>query len=116
MGIHDGKVISIIGQDIWTQILSDVTNGTLNSQHMCDISRLLSPSVGGSHSRRVENGKKLCDAAEMREILSDFYNVEMCEMDTHAAVKKLIGIFRDETVRLLPLAKTSSDWSKNGSC
>ena len=68
MGIYDGKIISIIGQDIWNQILSDVTGDILNSQHMCDIARLLGPSVGGNHSRRTVNGKKLCDAAEMREI------------------------------------------------
>ena len=40
----------------------------------------------------------------MREVLSDYYAVEMYSLDSHAAVKKLIDIFRDDSVTLLPLA------------
>ena len=104
MGINDREVISIIGRDIWDHILNNVTSGILNSQQMCDIARLLSPKVGGNHSRRVKDERKPCDAAEMREILSDYYDEEMYSLDTHAAVKKLINIFRDDSVKLLPLA------------
>ena len=58
MGINDRKVISIIGRDIWDHILNDVTSGIVNSQQMCDIARLLSPKVGGNHSRRIKDEKR----------------------------------------------------------
>ena len=104
MGIYDREVISIIGRDIWDHILNDATSGILNSQHMCDICRLLNPKVGGNHSRRIKDEKRSCDAVEMREVLSDYYAVEMYSLDSHAAVKKLIDIFRDDKVDLPPLA------------
>ena len=58
MGVYDRKVISVIGRDIWDHILNGATSGTLNSQHMCDIARLLSPKVGGNHSRRIKDEKR----------------------------------------------------------
>ena len=100
MGINDGKVISIVGKDIWNHILDAVRDGTVNPQNMSDIARLLNSKVGGSHLRRKE-----CDEAEMREILGEYYNEEMFEMSTHEAVTKLIEVMKNDSVRLFPLAK-----------
>ena len=49
----------------------------------------------------------------MRAILSDYYEVEMHSLDSHAAVKKLIAIFRDDSVKLLPLARDVEQCLKN---
>ena len=104
MGINDGRVVSIIGKDIWKHIRDEVNNGTVNPQQMSDIAGLLNAKVRGSHLRRKEKGG-MCDEAEMREILGDYYNEEMFEMTTHEAVKKLIEVMNNDSVRLFPLAK-----------
>ena len=45
-----------------------------------------------------------CDEAEWREILGDWYNEELYDLDRKAAVKKLARIFRHPSVNLKPLA------------
>ena len=67
MGVYDRKVISVIGRDIWNHIRDHVDSGTLNSQQMCDIARLLSPKVGGNHSRRVKDERKSSVTTMMRK-------------------------------------------------
>ena len=104
MGINDREVELIIGKDIWTLILDGVREGMVTAQNMADIASLLNSKVYGSHKRRMEKGKE-CDEAEMREILGEYYNEEMYDMDTHEAVKKLVDVMKNDSVRLLPLAK-----------
>ena len=70
---------------------------------MKDIAQLL--AVGGRHRMRVEDQRKDPDDAEMREVLSDWYNKEMHKLDTVAAVDKLIAVFGNQSVQLFPLAK-----------
>ena len=112
MGIYDAKVISKVGIDIWNYILEDVRIGTLNKQMMSDIARLLHPKVGGSHKRRKEEGGK-SDAAEMREILGEFYSEKMFEMSTKDAVTKLIEVMNHDSVRLFELAKKLDECLRN---
>ena len=66
--------------------------GAVDAQKMEDFAQLLHPEVGGEHRRRRE--LMFSVEAEMRSILSDWYNKEMFEMDRGTAVKKLMAICR----------------------
>ena len=66
---------------------------------MSDIAQKMSPSIYGSHQRRGG-----CDESEMRQILGDWIK-ENPDMTTDAAIAKLRTIFKDRSVKLLPLIK-----------
>ena len=53
------------------------------------------PEVNGKHMTRVEGTrpKDLDKSAEMRQMLSDWYNSEMYAMDQNKAVEKLVSNF-----------------------
>ena len=93
MAIHDKEVAAIFGIHATTLILNWVKRGAIDAQKMEDIAQLLHPEVGGEHRRRrglsCNSGE-----AEMRSILSDWYNREMFEMDRATATKKIISICR----------------------
>ena len=93
MAIHDEEVARILGIQATTLILNWVKTGVIDAQKMEDFAQLLHPEVGGDHRR--QRGL-MCSGgeAEMRFILSDWYNKEMFEMDRLTAVKKLIAICR----------------------
>ena len=104
MGVHDKRVVAKLGSGVWNVILEAVRDGDINGQKMRDIAQLLHTSVGGRHRMRVNYQRKDPDDAEMREVLSDWYNKEMHKLDNVAAVKELIKVFENHAVQLFPLA------------
>ena len=92
MAIYDEEVASLLGRQATTLILRWVKRGAIDAQKMEDFAQLLHPEVGGEHRRR--RVLMFTGEAEMRSILSDWYNKEMFEMDKATAVKKLMAICR----------------------
>ena len=91
MAIYDEEVASKLGRQATTLILNWVKRGAIDAQKMEDLAQLLHPEVGGGHRQR---GLMCCSEAEMRSILSDWYNKEMFEMDRETAMKKIISVCR----------------------
>ena len=107
MGQYDEKVKVILGQKAWEFLRSSVSSGELAPLKMKEMSRKLHPSVGGSHQRRTgPTGKRESDWHEMREVLSDWYQLELFEFedDKGKALQKLITIFKSDAVELPNIA------------
>merc|ERR1719365_245040 len=66
---------------------------------MKDISGQLHPHILGNHLRRVESGR-VSDEAEFRQILSDWFNQELYNLDQKTALSRLISILKDCSVGL----------------
>ena len=102
MGIYDKDVKGLLGEENFEIILDDVRAGKISDKQMIDICAQLHPDVRGNHQRR--DGAK-SDAREWREILSDWFRLEMYNLDRAAALKKLIDTFEHRDVGLAPLAR-----------
>ena len=88
MGIYDSKVAAVLGEDVVQEIKRYVNEGVIDKVKMQDMARDLHPTVGGNQMRRER-----WDASAMSEILSDWYNQDLCEdEDRPRALKKLIDI------------------------
>ena len=114
MGQYDKEVEAFLGSDIVQLILSEVSSGRISPQQMKNIASKLPADtrVGGSHSRRVDGGKRECDSAEMRCILSDWWQYELCDKDQsrrEEVVDRVIDAFKSADINLKPLAKSIKD-------
>ena len=102
MGKYDRKVKNILSLTVWTLLCTAASEDQIDEQKMKDISEMLHPKVGGKHRKR--GGRS--DAAEMREVLSDWYEIGgLCDLDHKDALGKLVNIIEDATVNLRPLSK-----------
>ena len=99
MGRYDAEVIQRLGKEAYSYILDRVKCGVVRAQHMNDIANQLHPHVFGNHQRRVESGK-VCDEAEFRRILGDWFNQEMFDLDRQTALTRLSSILRGPFVGL----------------
>ena len=104
MGINDAEVIEVLGQENWDFLLENVSSGIINAQHLADVSAQLHKTVGGNHLRRVQDMKKPSDESELRNILSDWWNHELFNLDQTAALRRLVSIFESPSVYLPPVA------------
>ena len=114
MGQYDKEVEAFLGRDIVKLILSEVSSGRISSQQMKDIALKLpvDARVGGSHCRRVDDERSKCDSAEMRCILSDWWQYELCDKDNSRrgeVVDRVIDAFQSTDINLKPLAKSIKD-------
>ena len=78
---------------------------------MTDISQALDPTVGGNHSRRVNAIFWACSDFEMREILSDWWDQKLYELDQSDALKKISDILKSPEVNLPSVASELSPGS-----
>ena len=99
MGLYDADVIKKLGKEAYNYILDRVRCGVISGQHMKDISGQLHPHILGNHLRRVESGR-VSDEAEFRQILSDWFNQELYDLDQKTALLRLISILKDCSVGL----------------
>lgn len=108
MGIHDSKVSEKLGREIVGALSTEVDRGSIGSQKMADLASQLNSDnnekVSGNHLRRMEKGDK-CDQAELRNILSDWWQQSLFDMDKSEAIDKLTDIFDSDPVDVRPLAK-----------
>ena len=99
MGLYDAKVIEHLGKEAFDYIVERVKCGVISAQNMKDISSQLHPHLLGNHLRRVESGK-VCDSAEFRRILGDWFNQELYDLDQKTALLRLISILKSPSVSL----------------
>ena len=99
MGLYDADVIKKLGKEAYNYILDRVRCGVISGQNMKDISGQLHPHILGNHLRRVESGR-VSDEAEFRQILSDWFNQELYNLDQKTALLRLISILKDCSVGL----------------
>ena len=100
MGVYTNEAKQRLGDDVWEEIMKSVNKGVINKDKMKEIAFSLTDKVGGNQTRR-EN----FDAHAMSEILSDWYEDELHDMDTETALKKLREIFLKSTLQLNILAR-----------
>ena len=116
MGLNDEKVKGILGQEAWEILCSSVISGELHALKMKETARKLHPSVGGNHQRRTgPTGRRDSDWHEMREVLSDWYQLELFEFESDRgwALQKLIAIFKSDAVELPNVARQLEKLSTN---
>ena len=111
MGKNDYLVKERLGQKAWEILIEKTKDGTITSQHMKDLSQFLDSTVGGNHSRRVNDQKMLCDDFEMREILSDWWDQKLYELDQSEALNKISDILNSPEVNLPSVASKLSPGS-----
>lgn len=104
MAVHRKEVIGIIGQDTWDLIMDSVRSGRMSSQQIKDTAFCLGEQVGGKHKTRMDGGGK-SDDAEMREILSDWYEVDIFSLEgtedvKEKALEKLMSVFENKDINL----------------
>ena len=70
MGQYDREVEEQLGEKVVALLRDEATKRSINSQHFEDLSAKLHPNVRGNHLRRVRELRRVCDEAELRDILS----------------------------------------------
>ena len=77
--------------------------------HLCE-----KKLVFGEHSRRKLCGDKQ-GAVELKAILCDWYNEELFDMTTDAALERLVNVLEHPDVNVKPLAaKIKKEWDQLG--
>ena len=94
-------------------------NGDISDQQMEDfVQRLGHPDhhdeanvLFGNHKKRMERDKNRDQSAELRDVLSDWWNEQLFEdeMTQQIALAKLVSIFQGDDIHLKPLAKALKD-------
>ena len=108
MGAFDQNVTRVIGEEAKNLILESVRGGKVSAQKIEDVAFLLGQQVGGSHKQRMQSGG-LCDDAEVRKVLGDWYTRELHELEgkdegKQKALMILIKIFENRDINLNFLA------------
>jgi hypothetical protein len=103
MGRRDEEVREILGEVAWKAILREARKGAILPNKMDDFARMLDQEgkIYGDHARRGN----AWDDNEVRDILADWFDEEMFQMERDTALHKLIDIFEDPSVTLRPLAR-----------
>ena len=91
MGVHDKEVVAIIGQGTWDIIINSVKTGVINKQMLEDIAQSLGSSISGKHRWRMDTTRPEGEA-EMRAILTDWYEQDMHDFTTEKAVQRLVDV------------------------
>ena len=112
MGNYDNDVIEVLGKDVWDLLVENVNTGIITGQHLIDISAQLHPRVRGNHLRREKDMRLPSDGSELREILSDWWNQELCDLDPATAFEKLVNILKSPSVNLPAVAAELNVLSK----
>ena len=90
--MYDREVVEVIGSDAFDYLIEEVKRGIISAQHMKDIAHQLHNHVYGKHLQRLGLGIHSAEA-EFRDILSDWYNEEICSLEKQTALQKLVTIF-----------------------
>ena len=106
MGKNDNNVKKTLGEPAWDTLVARAADGSIDSQHMKDLSQQLHPNIGGKHFRRVNDEKVKCDDSELRHILSDWWDQELYKLNQEVALKKICEILRSQEVNLPSIAAT----------
>ena len=114
MGRNTKSVREALGKEAWDILIEKTEDGSISAQHMKDISSALHPRVGGNHSRRVTEQKVTCDGSEMRAILSDWWDLELFNLNQEEALRKISHILSNPDVNLPSIASKLKPYSATG--
>merc|ERR1712226_698748 len=104
MGKYDSEARGKLGEEVWTLLLEQVVGGGIGVQTIEDIATALGRKVLGPHLGRMElAGRRVNLEAEVRSVLSDWWNNEMYDMDQSEALEKLVVIFESASIDMKPL-------------
>ena len=112
MGKNDECVKERLGNDVWNILIEETQKGSITSQHMKDISRAFGSKVGGNHARRTNDQKVNCDDHELREILSDWWDLELFDLSMEKALKRIFDILKSSEVMPMTFWRNLSDSKK----
>ena len=92
----------MVGECVWDCIKKEFEKGKITPEKMNCIADMLGPTVSEKHAKRSR-----CDETEMKAILNDWDFFE--PMYIESKLKILATVFKDPSVRLLPLANKLGD-------
>ena len=96
MTIYYNKVNDLLGEKFVGKLHHHAAN--MSHTDMEELAKLLGDKVRGRHKTRMEQYNPIDKQPQMRNILSDWYNDELCELDREAGRKKLISTLRSNTL------------------
>ena len=92
-----------LGAEAYSALMNAVNIAVINKAVMLELAEALGPRIRGGHLRRMEAGDR-CDRRELKEILSDWFNIGgMHEMTQERALAQLQAIFSHLQV-IIPVA------------
>ena len=105
------SVEGLLGKDVIACIFEYVRQGMINEQQISDIARLLESDKSvdqpnilfGNHKRRMARDRNRASDEEMREILSDWWNISCYQMTRETAMDALIKALSHSDVNCRPL-------------
>ena len=112
---HSDQVAKKLGEPVVDDIIRYVQSGHVSDQNLKDFAQQIGkvgndPNVAnvlfGSHVSRMEREKNRDKSAEMRAILSEWWNQELHDMTAEDALTKLIRIFNNSQLGFKDLAKS----------
>ena len=92
----------MVAEYTWDCIKEEFEKGKITPEKMNCIADILGPLVSEKHAKRSS-----CDENEMKAILNDWDFFEPIYIQSK--LKTLVTVFKDPSVRLLPLAKKLGD-------
>ena len=92
----------MVGEYAWDCIKIEVGKGKVTLEKMNCIADMLGPLVSEKHAKRGG-----CDEIEMKAILDDWDFFDAIYIQSK--LERLVTVFKDPSVRLLPLAKKLGD-------
>ena len=102
--LYEKEVKVLLGEDAYYKFLDAVDEGIVSVQQMTDIAVGLHKVVGGKFKLAQDSRAFEFDRAAARQVLSNWYQYEACEMDGKTALEKFVAILRDKNIGLYPLA------------
>ena len=97
---YDREVEELLGKKVLQLICNYVADAKIDGQKMKEFAKQLGPVSFGKHKTRTEQRRNSSNQPEMRNILSDWYNKELHNLDQVTAVSKLANIFEGPDVYL----------------
>ena len=86
---YDREVEELLGEKVFRIILKYVAEAKIDGQKLKEFAKQLGPAIFGKHKTRTEQRRNSSNQPEMRNILSDWYNEELYDLDQVTAVSKL---------------------------
>ena len=109
------EVENLLGKECITKLLNHVRGGRMSAdqlkcfvQHLGELSNIDPNVLYGNHMRRMNQSKDRPYDIELLEVLSDWYNVSLCEMTQDQAMSILVRALSQPEVSCQLLAKQLS--------
>ena len=84
---YEEKVKEVLGENAYNKFLDAVDEGKVSLQQMTDIAFGLHKDVGGKFKRSKSNQAFEFNRAAARQVLSDWFQYDLCETDNSDTAK-----------------------------